>query len=55
MTEVSVRLEKENREELKQRGVSGDSLDDVVEKLIKRSDKLDEIVELAEEAGEITV
>lgn len=55
MSKVNIKVEEENREELKQRGVSGDTLDDVIEKLMKRSDLLDQIIDISEEAGELTV
>lgn len=62
---VNVKLEEETREKLKSRGVSGDTMDDVIQKLFDKSDKFDELLDildqlddvrkLAKEAGDIKV
>lgn len=57
MTEekVNIRVSLESRKELKEKGTAGDTLDDVVQKLIDKSEILDQIIDLSEEAGEIEV
>ena len=57
MTEekVNIRVSLESREELKEKGTAGDTIDDVVQKLLDKSEILDQISELTKEVGETEV